>query len=122
MANGAGKEATGNIAENMVEEVLLRRKHQGDIAGYIRNIQNDLLDKEGIDFLIFFNNGFALPLQVKIYNKKYWWKKLKRHRRNHPMVRYVLAVNIHDYTRDEALVFIDRFLRSAIKSAQRHPA
>lgn len=122
MPNGAGKEDTGNVAENMVEEVLLRRKHRGDIAGYIRNVQNDLLDKEGMDFLIFLNNGLALPLQVKIFNKKYWWKKLQKHRRNHPMVKFVLAVDIHRYSRAEALVFIDRFLSATVKSAMRRPA
>ena len=85
-----------NVAENIVEIVLGKMREEKIIPYFIRNRKNDKMDQEGIDFLVFLDNGSAIPIQVKTepkgdnFNKKY-----KEHLRKHPFVKFMIAVPIH---------------------------
>ena len=82
-----------NPAEDFVERILNKFKNDGRIKGFLRNHQSDRLDAEGIDFLIFMKNGWALPLQVKSGNARdHREEKLREHLHKHPLVLYLICV------------------------------
>jgi len=85
-----------NPAEDVVEKVLEKIIAEKAISGFIRNRPSDRLDEEGIDFLIFLNNGSALPLQVKTEGGKHnFQQKYREHQRKHPLVQFLICVPVH---------------------------
>ncbi|MDE2001023.1 MAG: hypothetical protein KGI60_00465 [Patescibacteria group bacterium] len=80
-----------NPWEDLAEEALVELVAEGALKGFLRNRQSDWLDCEGIDFLLFLNNGSSLTIQVKSAhgNLKH---KIKEHLRKHPFVRSILFV------------------------------
>ncbi len=80
-----------NPWEDLVEEALIELKKENIILGYLRNLANDRLDCEGIDFLLFLNNQYSLAVQVKSARGNLDLKT-KGHIRKHPLVRAILFV------------------------------
>ena len=107
-----------NLAEDVVEEVLKKLKSESIISGFLRNRKNDYLDREGIDFLIFLPNGFALPLQVKTANGRYGKEeKMKEHLRKHPCVKFLICVQINFFNseRERLYKIVEQELKSMLK-------
>ncbi len=85
-----------NIAEDVVGTVLGRMREEKLIAGFIRNRKNDKMDEERIDFLALFENGMAVPIQVKTESRNYnFSRKFKEHTRKHPMIKFMISVPIN---------------------------
>ena len=74
-------------AEQVTEEALKILKETNIICEFHHSKKNGELDVDGIDFLIFLNNGLCLPLQVKGSHFKQ-----KQHPRKHPHIRFILIV------------------------------
>lgn len=107
-----------NLAEDVVEEVLRKLKRDSLISGFLRNRSNDRLDSEGIDFLIFLPNGYAIPLQVKTANGRYpKEEKLKEHLRKHPCVKFLICVqtNFFHSKRERLYKIVEQELKSILK-------
>ena len=109
-----------NPAEDTVKTVLERLKESGSIIGFLRNRSSDRLDEEGIDFLIFLPNGFALPLQVKTCNnndKREYNYKLQEHKRKHPLVKFLICVRTNLLVNEPELLYtcIERDLKSMLR-------
>ncbi len=75
--------------ERKVELALEGLVEKGVIPHFIHAEQNDRLDSNGVDFLIFFNggSGLALPIQIKGESGK-----SSRHRRKYPHIPVVLII------------------------------
>lgn len=102
-------------SEDIVQRVLEKLEKEKLIAGFLRNRPSDRLDSEGIDFLIFLNNGKALPLQVKTFNRKYSKEdKMREHLRKHPLVRNLICVPTYLAQSDE-----ERMLREVEKELRK---
>lgn len=110
-----------NVAEEIVRQVLVRMQAAGSILGFLINNKDDRLDKEGIDFLIFLQNGLAVPLQVKTYSrKKYHSSDLAEHLRKHPMVLFFLTVDIHKI-RSSVFRYVEDEIRKMVRRAMSKP-
>lgn len=106
-----------NIAEDMVETVLGRMCRDKVLAGFLKNVQGDRLDREGIDFLIILNNGLAFPLQVKTsVSKEKNEQKRQEHVTKHPFIQFYLTINIH-YNRESVYRYVKREIRKMIGRA-----
>lgn len=85
-----------NIAEDVVGTVLNKMREEKIIAGSIRNRKNDKMDEEGIDFLVLFETGMAVPIQVKTEPRGYNFnRKFREHIRKHPMIKFMISVPIN---------------------------
>ncbi|MBU6141692.1 hypothetical protein KGO95_01055 [Patescibacteria group bacterium] len=80
-----------NPWEDLVEEALRELEKERCLRGYLRNRQSDRLDCEGIDFLLFLNNGSSLAVQVKSARGNLDNKR-KEHLRKHPLVKAIVFV------------------------------
>lgn len=83
-----------NPAEDVVEKILNKLKDLRLIPGFLRNHPSDRLDSEGIDFLIFLNNGLAVALQVKTSSGNLTLKE-KEHLRKHPLVKKIIFISVN---------------------------
>ena len=66
----------------------------------MRNKQNDWIDSAGIDFLIFLNNGLALPVQIKSARGNLEYKK-REHFRKYPIVKTIIFVLLPEEKTDQ---------------------
>ncbi len=76
----------GDEAEDIVEEVLKDLSKKGKLFSYHRSRKGKELDAEGVDFLVYLNNGLAVPLQVKAA------PHFKSHFKKHPAIKFVVVV------------------------------
>lgn len=106
-----------NIAEEIVEWALQKLIKDKSIKGYIRSKKNDILDINGIDFLIILLNGYCIPIQIKTYTKKIE-EKVKRHHDIHPEIQFVLRVSTHRFRRQSNNIYkaVEQDIRSIIAS------
>lgn len=73
--------------EQVAESALKLLKTTNVICEFHHSKKNGELDADGIDFLIFLNNGLCIPLQVKGAHFKQ-----NQHLRKHPHIRFILIV------------------------------
>lgn len=81
-----GYTGTPSKSEQFVDKALKELQEQGRILTYMRANRHKQLDTDGIDFLIFFRNGWSIPLQVKSRTSQ-----IDDHFAKHPQVRAVLV-------------------------------
>lgn len=107
-----------NLSENTVEKVLESMKERRLITHFLINKQNDALDVAGIDFLIFTNDGWALPLQVKTCSGKATREdKMQEHLRKHPFVKHLICIRAHllESNPDQLYKEVERELKDILK-------
>ncbi|MEK7464295.1 MAG: hypothetical protein AAB617_00770 [Patescibacteria group bacterium] len=76
------------VPEDVVLRALKILEDKNIIAHFFQAEKNGQIDRDGIDFLIFLENGLCLPLQVKRGKKA-----LASHFRKHPHVKFVIIVS-----------------------------
>lgn len=74
-------------AEQVAETALKSLKETNVIREFHHSKKNGELDADGVDFLIFLNNGLCIPFQVK--GARF---KANQHLRKHPHIRFILIV------------------------------
>ncbi len=95
-----------NIAEEVVETVLIRLTEEKMIAGFLRSRHSDHWDAEGLDFLIFLESGVAIPLQVKTEIRQYpHEKQYEKHIKKHPLVKFLVSIPIRFYSSEPERVY-----------------
>lgn len=111
-----------NEAELKVKTVLEQLVSQGLILGFIHSKPNGQIDADGMDFLLKLKGGLLLPIQVKERNCGTRCKKVvEMHFGRHPLVLFILFVNIkkknHVWTLEKK---IRRFIRKASVNTAAH--
>ena len=93
-SDNLGKEAEDAVeaaTRELIEEDSKLPETNRRFVGYIRASCSDALDSNGIDILIFLNNGGAIPIQIKAVKKRKH-RVFKRFHKHHPSIRFILFI------------------------------
>lgn len=89
-----GKEAEDAVeaaTRELIEEDSKLPDIQRRFVAYIRAECSDILDRNGVDVLIFLNNGGAIPIQIKAVKRRKR-RTFNRFHKHHPFVRFILFI------------------------------